>query len=98
VLGAIRDVEDSLTDLHNRSDQSAAQDAAVKASREYLRLSQTQYRQGLVSYLQVIDAERTLLANELTQQQNLNQSFTSSVLLIKAMGGGWEAVEDAGKK
>ncbi|HMB96016.1 MAG TPA: efflux transporter outer membrane subunit [Tepidisphaeraceae bacterium] len=91
VLGAIRDVEDSLTDLHLRADEAVAQGKAVHSSREYVRLSDLQYRQGLVSYLQVIDAERTLLQNELTAAQILNERMTSTVLLMKALGGGWDA-------
>jgi outer membrane protein TolC len=63
----------------------------VQASREYLRLSQVQYRGGLTNYLQVIDAERTLLTNELSAAQLLNQRLVSTVLLIKSLGGGWEA-------
>jgi multidrug efflux system outer membrane protein len=91
VLAAFQNVEDSLTDLHLRADAARAQDEAVKASREYLRLSEVQYRGGLVNYLQVIDAERTLLTNELAAAQLLNQRLDSTVLLIKSLGGGWEA-------
>ena len=90
VLAAIRDVEDALTDLHMRADSSAALDRTVKDSSEYLRLTKLQYTQGLVSYLQVIDAERTLLNNQLQAAQTLNLRFTSSVLLMKALGGGWD--------
>ena len=91
VLGAIRDVEDSLTDMHLRADEASAEAEAVKASAEYLRLSNIQYHQGLVGYLQVIDAERTLLANKLIAEQTHNLRMASTVLLIKALGGGWEA-------
>lgn len=90
VLGAFRDVEDSLTDLHLRADAAQAQDEAVKAAREYLRLAQVQYKGGLMPYLQVIDAERTLLTAELSAAQILNQRLISSVLLIKSLGGGWD--------
>jgi multidrug efflux system outer membrane protein len=95
VLGAIRDVEDSLTDLHHFSDEATAQQQAVQSSRESLRLSQVQYERGLIAYLQVIDAERTLLANELSASQILNQRMVSTVLLIKALGGGWEVTQPA---
>jgi multidrug efflux system outer membrane protein len=91
VLGAIRDVEDSLTDLRLRAEAARVQELAVRSSREYLRLAQLQYQQGLVSYLTVIDAERTLLNNELSAAQILNQRLVSTVLLIKSVGGGWEA-------
>ncbi|MFI5378557.1 MAG: efflux transporter outer membrane subunit [Tepidisphaerales bacterium] len=89
VLGAIRDVEDALTDLHMRADQAAAQDLAVNASREYLRLADLQYRSGLATYLQVVDAERTLLSNELLAVQIRSQRLISTVVLIKSLGGGW---------
>jgi multidrug efflux system outer membrane protein len=89
VLKAIGDVENSLTDIHLRAEASASQKRAVVSAREYLRLAQLQYRQGLIGYLLVIDAERTLLTNELTAVQLLNQRFTSTVLLMKALGGGW---------
>ncbi len=91
VLGAFRDVEDSLTDLHLRADEAGSQELAVQASRESVRLSTIQYQRGLVNYLQVIDADRTLLANELTAAQILNQRLDSTVLLIKALGGGWDS-------
>jgi multidrug efflux system outer membrane protein len=90
VLTAYRDVEDSLTDLHLRADAAHAQNQAVQYAREYLRLSEVQYRGGLATYLQVIDAERTLLTNELTAAQILEQRMISTVLLIKSMGGGWD--------
>jgi len=63
---------------------------AVNSARESARLSELQYRQGLTSYLQVIDADRTLLTNELSAAQIREQRMISSVLLIKALGGGWE--------
>jgi multidrug efflux system outer membrane protein len=62
----------------------------VDSSREYLRLSKIQYERGLASYLQVIDAERTLLSNKLSAAQILNQRLVSTVLLIKGLGGGWD--------
>ena len=91
VLAAFRDVEDSLNDLHLRADATEAQAKAVASAREYVSLSESQYRQGLVSYLQVTDAQRTLLVNELSEAQLLNQRLISSVLLIKALGAGWDS-------
>lgn len=91
VLVAFREVEDALTDLHSRADQAASQDKAVAAARDYLSLVQVQYERGLINYLQVLDADRVLLSNELTAAQIRNQRLVASVLLIKALGGGWEA-------
>ncbi|MCL5745541.1 MAG: efflux transporter outer membrane subunit [Acidobacteria bacterium] len=91
VLSAFVDVEDSLTDLHMRADAAEAQAKAVAAGREYLRLTQIQYRSGVIDYMHVVNAEQTLLNSELSEAQILNQRIVSSVLLIKALGGGWEA-------
>jgi outer membrane protein, multidrug efflux system len=90
VLTAFREVEDALTDLHLRVDEANAQEQAVDASQEYVRLSRTEYDRGLISSLQVIDAQRTLLTNRLAAVQILNQRLTSTVLLIKALGAGWD--------
>jgi multidrug efflux system outer membrane protein len=93
VLVAYGDVEDALTDLHSFSDQVASLRDAVAESRNYLRLAQVQYRQGLVDYLLVIDAERTLLANQLSLAQAVNFQMSASIHLIKALGGGWNPPE-----
>jgi multidrug efflux system outer membrane protein len=89
VLVAYGDVEDALTDLHSFGEQVASLRDAVAESRNYLRLAQVQYRQGLVDYLLVIDAERTLLANQLALSQAVSQQMSASIHLIKALGGGW---------
>ena len=89
VLIAYRDVEDALTDLHLRYDSAQSQNKAVDAASEYLRLAETQFRQGIVSYFQVIDAERTLLGNEISAVQIASQRLISTVQLIKALGAGW---------
>jgi multidrug efflux system outer membrane protein len=91
LLGAFRDVEDALTDIHLRAEEEKAQSQAVKSSREYLRLAEVQYKGGLTSYLQVIDAQRTLLSNELLYEQILSQQLSSTLMLIKAVGAGWDA-------
>jgi outer membrane protein TolC len=90
VLVAYGDVEDALTDLPALTDEVANLRDAVAGSENYLRLAQVQYRSGLVDYLIVIDAERTLLANQLALAQSLNSQIAASVHLIKALGGGWQ--------
>ncbi|HMF62406.1 MAG TPA: efflux transporter outer membrane subunit [Vicinamibacterales bacterium] len=89
VLTAYGDVEDALTDLHAYTDETGSLRSAVTASQEYLRMAQVQYRLGLVDYLTVTDAERTLLANQLALSQNVNLQVGASIHLIKALGGGW---------
>jgi multidrug efflux system outer membrane protein len=96
VLIAYGDVEDALTDLHALIDMVGRYRAAVLASQNYLRLAQTQYRTGLTDYLIVIDAERTLLANQLSLAQAVNLQQAASVHLIRALGGGWEDPRESG--
>jgi outer membrane protein, multidrug efflux system len=96
VLVAYGDVEDALTDLHALSDEVVRMRAAVAASQDYLRVARVQYAQGLVNYLTVIDAERTLLTNQLTLSQDVNQQMAASIHVIKALGGGWSADAGAG--
>jgi multidrug efflux system outer membrane protein len=89
VLTAYGDVEDALTDLHAQTDEVARLRAAVTSSQNYLDAAQAQYKQGLVNYLVVIDAERTLLTNQLTLSQDINLQMAASIRLIKSLGGGW---------
>jgi multidrug efflux system outer membrane protein len=91
ILSAYGEVEDSLTDLHLRADAAAAQAKAVASAREYLRLTQIEYQTGVTDYLHVVAAEQAVLNNELAEAQLLNQRMVSTVLLIKALGGGWQA-------
>lgn len=90
VLIAYGDVEDALTDLHALIDIVSRYRAAVDASQHYLRLAQVQYRTGLADYLVVIDAERTLLTNQVSLVQAVNLQQAASIRLIRALGGGWD--------
>jgi multidrug efflux system outer membrane protein len=89
VLVAFQDVEDSLADLHTLSDQSDAQERATSAAVRALQLSQSSYDKGAVNFLDVLDAERTLLSDERISAQLLGQRLQATVLLIKALGGTW---------
>lgn len=91
VLGAYKDVEDQLSDLHLLAQKEEILNATVASAREYERLTELQYRQGITGYLQVIDATQTLLNTELSAAQAHNQRLVATVLLIKAVGGGWSA-------
>jgi multidrug efflux system outer membrane protein len=88
-LDAYGDVEDALTDLHAYAGIVGNLRDAVTASQNYVRVAQVQYRTGLVDYLIVIDAERTLLANQLALVQSRNFHLNASIHLVKALGGGW---------
>jgi multidrug efflux system outer membrane protein len=89
VLTAFQDVENALVDLHTLSGQANAQEVAVTAARRALELSQQQYEKGAVSFLDVLDAERTLLQDERVSAQLLGARMQVTVQLIKALGGKW---------
>jgi NodT family efflux transporter outer membrane factor (OMF) lipoprotein len=93
VLVGFQEVEDNLAALRILSLEAAAQDEAVKASEATLAVSVNQYRAGIIGYLNVIVAQNTALANERAAATILARRLTSSVLLIKALGGGWNAAE-----
>jgi multidrug efflux system outer membrane protein len=89
VLGAFRDVEDQLSDLHLLADKAVSLEETLVSARETSRLTELQYRQGLTDYLQVITANQTLLTNQLSAAQAQLDRLNATVLLIKALGGGW---------
>ena len=89
VLTAFQEVENSLAGLRLLSAQAAAQERAVAAAEKASGLSRDRFEAGLVSYLEVVDADRTRLqALRLARQLN-GQRFLITVQLIKALGGGW---------
>ncbi len=97
VLRSFQDVEDQLSDLHLLAEKAKSLEDTLASAREYSRLTEIQYRQGLTTYLQVIDANQTLLNNELSAAQAHSQRLSATVLLIKALGGGWTGNDTAGK-
>jgi multidrug efflux system outer membrane protein len=91
VLVAFQEVEDGLGSLRYLDQQASVIARAVAASRQAAALSVLRYQSGLVGYLEVVDAERTALQNERLAAQYEAQRFAASVLLVKAVGGGWAA-------
>lgn len=89
VLTAIKDVETSLTQIHYRQQQSAAQADAVAAAQKATDLVRSRYEGGAVSYLELLDAERTSLALERQATQVKAQRLVATVRLVKALGGRW---------
>jgi multidrug efflux system outer membrane protein len=94
VLNAFREVEDNLANLRILGDQSQAQDDAVAASERAATLSHTQYREGAVSYFDVIDADRTVLQQRRASVTLDGERARSTVNLIRALGGGWAAAPE----
>jgi len=95
VLTAFQDVEDNLATLRILSQELRQQNAAVAAAQGYLKLSDVRYQAGIEVYLDVITAQTALLSNEQTARTLQMQQLTASVQLIKALGGGWDAMPTA---
>jgi NodT family efflux transporter outer membrane factor (OMF) lipoprotein len=93
VLTAFQEVEDGLSGLSALSEASTTQDAAVADSRRALELANNRYVGGVTSYLDVITAQATLLSNQRLATQLLGQQMVLSVYLVKALGGGWDALQ-----
>jgi multidrug efflux system outer membrane protein len=88
-LVAFGDVENSLSGIRHLADQYAAQQRAVSNARRAAELAGERYRSGIVSYLEVVDANREALLAERATDQLAGQRQIAAVQLIKALGGGW---------
>jgi len=91
VLTAFQQVEDSLSALRILEQEAKAVDDAVRAAEQSLTISTAQYKAGTATYLQVITAQTFALQNERSAVDVLTRRLNSSVLLIEAMGGGWDS-------
>jgi len=89
VLNAFREVEDNLSDMRILEAQTQAQSDAVNASQRAADLSRTQYTEGAVDYLNVIDAQRSVLQAKRAAVQLQGVQAAATVNLIRALGGGW---------
>lgn len=91
VLTAFQQVEDGLSNLQTLAQAANTQAAAVEDARRELAFANNRYVGGVTTYLDVITAQSTLLSNERLATQLLGQQMVSSVYLVKALGGGWDA-------
>jgi multidrug efflux system outer membrane protein len=91
VLTALREAEDALAAVRFAAERRAAVDSQVVYGREVLRLAETRYESGGAPYLEVVDAQRTLLAAELSAVGVRAQQVAALIGLYKALGGGWQA-------
>jgi len=91
VLTAFQEVEDNLAALRVLEQEADTQRSAVDAAEHSLALSNTRYRGGVTSYLEVTTAQSAALADERVAVQIQGRRMTACVLLIKALGGGWDA-------
>ena len=92
---AFREVEDALVLLQKSREQLLAQGRQLDALRTYARLARLRYEGGYSSYIEVLDAERSLFSGELSYTQTQAVALSALVDLYKSLGGGW--VDVAGK-
>jgi NodT family efflux transporter outer membrane factor (OMF) lipoprotein len=91
VLGAYRDVEDNLAALRQLQAESETAAGAVAATGTVLQQAQDRYQAGIVTYLEVSIAETAALQAQLSAVNIQTRRMNASVLLVKALGGGWQA-------
>lgn len=89
-LTAFQEVEGNLAALRILDNEAQQQEQAVESSKDSLQLFTNRYRRGVDTYLQVITAETTELANERNAIDILRRRMDASALLVKALGGGWD--------
>jgi multidrug efflux system outer membrane protein len=91
---AFQEVADGLVTHQKSREQLDAQGRQVGTLATYARLARLRYENGYTSYIEVLDAERTLFDAQLSYTQTQNALLASLVNLYKAMGGGWVALAD----
>jgi NodT family efflux transporter outer membrane factor (OMF) lipoprotein len=90
VLTALQQVEDQLAALRILAQEADAENQAVRAAQESLDIANLQYRAGTTDFLQVIATQTVALQDQRAAIDILTRRLTSSVLLIEALGGGWD--------
>jgi NodT family efflux transporter outer membrane factor (OMF) lipoprotein len=90
VLNGFQQVEDNLAAVRILENEAQIQDEAVAAAQRSLNLSVIRYKGGVTNYLEVITGQNAALADEVTAVNILGRRMASTVLLIQALGGGWD--------
>src|SRR4030081_1016695 len=90
VLTGFQQVEDTLAAVRILEDEAKVQDEAVVAAQRSLDLSIKRYKGGVTRYLEVITAQNAALTDEVTAVNILGRRMANTVLLIQALGGGWD--------
>lgn len=91
VLDGFKEVENYLVQLKVYGDEAVVRQEALEAARESLRLTENQYKAGLIGYLDVVNVQTTALSSERSVLTLLQGRLVASVQLIAALGGGWDA-------
>ena len=92
-LTAFQQVEDNLAALRILEQEAQQQRRAVESAQQSLQLFTNRYRGGVDNYLQVITAQTVTLSNQRNEIDILRRRMDASVLLVKALGGGWDVAE-----
>jgi len=90
VLSAFREVEDNLAALRILEEEGRYVDEAVRAAQQTLEITLNQYKAGIATYLQVVTAQTALLSNQRSALDIRSRRIVASVLLVRALGGGWQ--------
>jgi NodT family efflux transporter outer membrane factor (OMF) lipoprotein len=93
VFQAFQDVEDQLAALRILEQEATVEEGAVASARRSFDVSNTRYKGGVTSYLEVLTAEQTLLQNQVTAINIENRQYAASVGLVRALGGGWDVTQ-----
>jgi NodT family efflux transporter outer membrane factor (OMF) lipoprotein len=93
VLAAFQEVEDNLAALRILEEEAQQQELATQSAQRSLDLVLNRYRAGVAIYTEVITAQNALLANQQSQIGIRTRRMAGTVLLIKALGGGWDRSE-----
>jgi NodT family efflux transporter outer membrane factor (OMF) lipoprotein len=91
VLAAFQEVQDNITGLEVLESARKSQASAVDAAQRQVDIASSRYVGGLVNYLDVVSAQQILLTNQQQAAIIQGQRLVTSVLLVKALGGGWDA-------
>jgi len=92
-LAGFQEVENNLAALRIFDNEARVQDEAVKAAQQTVTVVTNQYKAGIVNYLDVIVVQTAALNNQRTAINILGNRLNATVLLIKALGGGWKAAD-----
>ena len=90
VLGALHEVENALAAYGTDQQRRTLLDATVAENRDALTLTRERYESGVISFIEVLDSERTLQQNQLSLADSTTAIATDLVRLYRALGGGWE--------
>jgi outer membrane protein TolC len=93
VLTGFQEVEDNLAALRILEREAKVQEAAVTAAEQSVQLFLNQYKAGTISYLDVVVVQAALLNNQRTAVTLLGNRMNAAVLLVKALGGGWQVTD-----